>query len=124
MAAVLVARGEPSEALEVLDRAERWSASRDAWLVRAEALRISVRLEEAAEVLEGAVRAVPDFLRAHSALGDLRVALGQGAAAADAYRRILASTQDSPLAVALKGRASEKLVEIAAGTSLPDESPR
>jgi len=116
LAAILVARDESDEALEVLDEAERWSASRDAWLVRAEALRISGRLEDAADVLDGAIRAVPDFLRAHYALGALHIALGQEAQAAAAYRRILASSQDSPAAEALKDGAREKLAEIAEGT--------
>lgn len=116
LAAILVARDESGEALAVLDEAERWSASRDAWLVRAEALRISGRLADAADVLDGAIRAVPDFLRAHYALGNLRAALGQEARASAAYRRIVASSQDSPMAEALKDQAREKLAEIAGGT--------
>ena len=109
LAGLLVARGESDEALRVLDRAERWSASREAWLVRAEALRMTGRLEQAAEVLDSAVRAVPDFLRAHLALGDLYGSLGEEARAEAAYRRVGDSSQDSPWAAALKARAQREL---------------
>lgn len=112
LSAVLVAQGRPADALVVLDQAERWSVSREAWLVRAEALRTMGKPERAAEVLDGAILAIPDFLRAHSALAALHIELAQNAMAAAGYRRILASTQDSPLARALKEDARDALAEI------------
>jgi len=118
LAALEVDEGRAEEALEVLDSIDRWSASRGAWLVRARALQAQQLEMQAVEVLEAAVDALPDFLRAHYLLGDLHSSLGDQDRARAAYERVLESAQNSSVARAFKERARRALLEV------PGEPPR
>lgn len=105
----LIERGRPLEALDLLDRAERYAVSVEAWLVRALALKAAGRPEAAAAALEDAVAAVPDLLRAHVLLGDVYDEMGDTQRAMAAYCRALESPQNSPEALVWKERVRKRL---------------
>ena len=109
LAALQVDSGEPSGALATVDSIDAWSASRGSWIVRAQALRALQKEKEAVEVLEAAIAALPDFLRAHFLLGELYASLGMSEESWGAFRRVIDSPQDSPAAAAFKERAGAAL---------------
>ncbi len=105
----LLEQDHPLEALDLLDRTEHYAVSAEAWLVRGIALRDAGRPKAAVSVLENAVAAIPDLMRAHILLGDIYDELGDAQRAMEAYRLVLESPQNSPEALAWKVRVQKKL---------------
>jgi O-antigen ligase len=112
LAAIEVDEGRPAAALGVVDAIDQWSASRGSWIVRAQALRAQQRERQAVEVLEAAVDALPDFLRAHYLLGELYAWLGRVEESRAAFERVINSPQTSPAAMTLKRSARDSLERV------------
>jgi hypothetical protein len=112
LAGLLIARADYEEGLAMVRTSQRWSASQRAWLLEARALAATARLQEAIEVLETAVAALPEGRAMLVELGELYLAAGNGDAAADAFRRALASRQRAPGAEALDRRARDGLARV------------
>jgi hypothetical protein len=106
---LLLHQERPQEALEVLGRAEQHGVSLDAWLLKADALRAVGSGAQARVVLEAALAAVPDFVRARLLLGDLHDEAGDEDLPVQAYRAVLASPQTSARARVWKERAQARL---------------
>lgn len=109
LAVIEAQSGNPEEALRFLAMGERYAPSRGSWLLRAELLQQLGQADEALEVLKEATAVLPDFLRAWLAAGELWEQRGNYPEAEQAYRRILASPQQLPLAEEVKAEAADRL---------------
>jgi tetratricopeptide (TPR) repeat protein len=109
---LLIARSDYEEGLDLVRSSQRWSASQRGWLLEARALAATGRLEDGIEVLENAVAALPEGRAMLVELGELYLAAGDRDAAADAFRRALASRQRAPGAEALDRRARDGLERV------------
>lgn len=107
LASLLVNDHRPDEALDVLDRADGWSQSREGWLVRAHALLLLHDTDAALQVLERATAAMPDFLRAEMSQARLAANMGRKAEAKAAWHQVLLSPQRSARARQLKFEAAQ-----------------
>ncbi|HET7560533.1 MAG TPA: tetratricopeptide repeat protein, partial [Limnochordia bacterium] len=105
LASMTLEQGDATTALAWLHRAQAGSADSDAWLIEASAWQQLDQPQKAIAVLEGAVAALPDDIQARLRLGNLYALAGRTDAALVAYRRVLASDQDSEQAQLIKREA-------------------
>jgi tetratricopeptide (TPR) repeat protein len=115
-AAVLAQTGQLAIALTAVEESTNWGASPEGWLLQSELL-IALNRNSAAEaVLRKAIDVIPDLMRARLALANLQHRAGQREAALQQYRLVIASPQQSSLAMQLKKQAVDNLVAIAQET--------
>lgn len=105
LGALLIARADYDRGLALVRSSQRWSASQRAWLLDARALAATGKLDEGIVVLEDAVAALPEGRALLVELGELYLAADNRDAAADVFRRALASKQRAPGAEELNRRA-------------------
>jgi O-antigen ligase len=109
LASLLIDDRRPAAALDVLDRADAWSQSRESWLARAHALLLRHDTGAALQVVEHATAAVPDFLRAEMLQARLEASIGRTSEAKDAWHQVLLSPQRSARAQRIMLEAAEAL---------------
>lgn len=112
LASYALGHENPNVALELLDQADLWSASRVSWLLRAAALRQTGNRAGAIGVLSSALAALPDLLTARLELARLYRETGQPEQALQAYMKVLASRQDTASARAVKLQASREMLAL------------
>ena len=107
---IALARGEPRQALELIDRAIKLDPNDAAYRYnRARALRAQNRLEAALAAFDKALALKPDYAEAWLERGNALSALGQVEAALDSYDRAVALAPGWPDAYANRGSARRRL---------------
>ncbi|HET6545673.1 MAG TPA: O-antigen ligase family protein, partial [Rhodanobacteraceae bacterium] len=109
LASLLIDDHRPAAALDVLDRADAWSQSRESWLARAQALLLERDTRTALRVVERATAAVPDFLRAGMLQARLAASIGRTSEAKNAWHQVLLSPQRSVRAQRIMLEAAQAL---------------